>query len=229
MPLGSKRKTPNRKLQYGCSLAPPRNLDSQVAFDKVYLICLQEKIGLRSRQYHESVKAARADPIPTMGNCAKVGQFSLQDLGDRAHEGVANLLPPPLGLDRLLEQNASARQLLEDFSAEAVLGFKTELTALMPQSVPLPKNARVWPPQYSHDSDRNACSEIISIGYSLMPLWQVLNATSVLVAQVSSRKKRRLCSVGCCPGPACVLCKSKLTQHRHTCLADFLCNLSTFS
>lgn len=98
------------------------------------------------------MKAARADPIPTMGNCAKIGQFSLQDLGDRALEGVANLLPPPLGLDRLVEQNASARQLLEEFSAGEVLGFKTKLIALTRhRSQAQPKTARVRP----HDKADN--------------------------------------------------------------------------
>lgn len=107
---------------------------------------MQEKIGARSREYHQSVKASRAEQIPTLGNCTKIGQYSLEDLGDRALDGVANLLPPPLGLSRLLEQNASARQLLEDYSAEAVLGFKAELIALtMQRSVPPPKSARVRP------------------------------------------------------------------------------------
>lgn len=76
--------------------------------------------------YHAGIKAAKEQRIPTFGNCLKAGKYSYEDLGDRAMQGVANLLPPALGLARLVEQNASALQMLEeDFTADDIMGIKT--------------------------------------------------------------------------------------------------------
>ena len=69
--------------------------------------------------------------IPTLGNCLKAGRFSFQDLGDRAVEGISNLLPPPLGLDQTLEQNATAIKLLDEFSEDSILAFKASLRRVL--------------------------------------------------------------------------------------------------
>ena len=91
------------------------------------MICLQEKIKQWSRQYHTNAKAARELRIPTLGNCLKSGRYSLEDLGDRATECIADLLPPPQGEATAAEQRASANDLLQHFSVENVLSLKNLL------------------------------------------------------------------------------------------------------